>query len=169
MVLRRVLLRLVVALGLLAVVCLVLWTSVLRIYRVDSGSMEPFLFGSEESGEAVLVLFDRSVPDRFEPVILRMPEGAVVKRAVGLPGESVKVRYGDVFIDGNKLGADVARPPFPVVFDQEHHAVEDHFILGATESTPWRNESAPAAGGPLGKENGIGGSTWELDALDIDP
>ena len=57
-------------------------------------------------GDGLLV--DRSAfllrrPRRWEPVVFRDPGRAsrlVVKRVVGLPGESVQIRHGDVLIDG---------------------------------------------------------------------
>ena len=42
-------------------------------------------------------------PQRWETVVFRGPENAsqwFVKRVVGLPGESIQIRDGDVFIDG---------------------------------------------------------------------
>jgi len=45
----------------------------------------------------------RRMPRRWEPVALRLPDRAgmvVVKRVVGLPGESIQIREGDVYVDG---------------------------------------------------------------------
>jgi len=62
--------------------------------------------GVDRPGDRVLV--DRSAfvwrsPRRWEPVVFRSPEdpGALcVKRVAGLPGESVEIRGGDVFVNG---------------------------------------------------------------------
>jgi signal peptidase I len=62
--------------------------------------------GVDRPGDRVLV--DRSAflwrsPRRWEPVVFRSPEdpGALcVKRVAGLPGESVQLRGGDVFVNG---------------------------------------------------------------------
>lgn len=51
-------------------------------------------------------------PQRWEKVVLRDPEAAArtaVKRIVGLPGETVRIAEGDVFIDGRRLSK-----PWPV-------------------------------------------------------
>ena len=62
-----------VALALVLVLCLK--TFVGDVKHVDSGSMEPTIFGAEGGGESVLVLYDRSPPQRFEcAVILRRGE-----------------------------------------------------------------------------------------------
>ena len=54
------------------------------------------------------VLIDRTPwlarsPRRWEPVVFRCPEQPgqyCVKRVVGLPGESIEIRHGDVYVDG---------------------------------------------------------------------
>jgi signal peptidase I len=45
--------------------------------------------------------FEGRVPRRWEPVVFRSPEDGelTVKRVVGLPGETVQLREGDVWID----------------------------------------------------------------------
>ena len=61
---------------------------------------------SEIPGDHVLVA--RSMPalrapKRWEPVVVRRPgreSELVVKRLVGLPGETVELRHGDLYIDG---------------------------------------------------------------------
>ncbi|MEY2747679.1 MAG: Signal peptidase [Planctomycetota bacterium] len=68
------------------------------VRRVESGSMEPTL----RTGEWVLVLLDDAPPRAGELVVARESESArpVVKRVVGLPGETVRVSAGDLYIDG---------------------------------------------------------------------
>ncbi len=138
--------------GVLVLVGLFLRAFLFRVYRVDSGSMEPTLFGSAERGESVIVEFDDSTPERFETIVLRGPGGAYVKRAVGLPGERVELRHGDLVVDGRRLGPEVPRPLFPVLFDSRWHPIEDDFILGAQDQRPW----TPGDSG-----------LWLLDALEI--
>jgi len=51
-------------------------------------------------------------PRRWEPIVFRspqQPDRLVVKRVVGLPGETVSIRAGNVYIDGQ-----LARKPLPV-------------------------------------------------------
>ncbi|QEH37654.1 Signal peptidase I V [Aquisphaera giovannonii] len=60
----------------------------------------------ECNGDRVLVqkfLFDFRAPRRWEVAVFHFPgdpSQAYVKRVVGLPGESVQVRDGDVYVDG---------------------------------------------------------------------
>lgn len=61
---------------------------------------------SERDGDRLLVLkhlYDWRPPRRYEVVVFHnpnQPTQAYVKRLVGLPGESVQVRDGDLYIDG---------------------------------------------------------------------
>ena len=98
------------------------------VYRVDSGSMRPTLFGGRErpdgaeDAERVLVLYGRAPPARFDLVVIRSPDGSkpLVKRVCGLPGDrDLMIRGGDLFIGRERLPADVPRPaPVPVYDDR---------------------------------------------------
>ncbi len=60
----------------------------------------------ESSGDRLLVqkyLYDLRSPRRWETAVFQNPADprqAYVKRVVGLPGETVEIRDGDVYIDG---------------------------------------------------------------------
>lgn len=79
---------------------------VFAAYRIASGSMEPSL----AQGDRVLVnrlRFATRAVERGEIVVYH-PEGerhAYVKRVVGLPGDRVEVRDGQVLVDGAPLAA----------------------------------------------------------------
>jgi signal peptidase I len=61
---------------------------------------------SESAGDRLLVekfLYDFRPPRRWEIAVFQNPEQpgeAFVKRVVGLPGESIEIRAGDLYIDG---------------------------------------------------------------------
>ncbi len=83
-------------------------TYLLQLYLVPSDSMAPgllpgdhlavdrFVFGP---GPAFGFLPARE-PRRFDVVVFRGPEGFLVKRLLGLPGERVEVRDHRAFVDG---------------------------------------------------------------------
>jgi signal peptidase I len=110
------------------VLLLLLKFFVADVYRVDSGSMRPTIFGGrdradgEEDTEHVLVLYGRQLePERFDLVVIRSPDGSkpLVKRACGLPGDDLMIRDGDLFIRRERLPADAPRPaPVPVYDDR---------------------------------------------------
>lgn len=73
--------------------------------RVEGQSMEPNLHTDQR-----LVVEKLSYrfhgPQRFDIVVLKMPsqgEELLIKRVIGLPGETVEIRDGHVYIDGELL------------------------------------------------------------------
>ena len=73
--------------------------------RVEGQSMEPNLHTNQR-----LVVEKLSYrfhgPQRFDVVVLKLPhqgEELLIKRVVGLPGETVEIRNGKVYIDGTPL------------------------------------------------------------------
>jgi signal peptidase I len=101
------------------------WLFVFRVHEVSGSSMEPAL----REGEHVLVRFGRPEFDRFDLGVF-LPAGADelrVKRVVGLPGESVALRMGDLWIDGALLPPDAPRPALVEVFDSARDDLDDWF------------------------------------------
>ncbi len=121
------------------------------VYRVESGSMEPTL----HAGEYVFVRHGLPRPlRRFDVLALRGPEDdrSVVKRLVGLPGESVGLRGGDLVVDGRRLGPAEARPRPVVLFDSRAQPLEDAFLHGSSRADPW---------------TALADGAWRLDALEV--
>jgi len=122
----------------------------LDVFHVDTGSMEPTIFGSEEDGDYVAVVFDNSPPERFELVVV-LRKGTVVpvvKRVVGLPGEEVRLNRGDLLINTKRLGPDADRPPLVPIFEASLHDVAQAFTIGNSRMNPWTRE----------------GDVWSLDS-----
>ena len=73
--------------------------------RVEGQSMEPNLH-SEQRLVVEKLSYRFHGPQRFDIVVLKVPsqgEELLIKRVIGLPGETVEVRDGRVYIDGNLL------------------------------------------------------------------
>lgn len=135
----RLLLRALVVLLGAALGVLLLRTFVGNLYRVDSGSMQPTLYGDRVDGERVLVLYGGAPFERFELVVLRRPGEQVpaVKRVVGLPGEGVQVSGGDLFVGGERLPPEAPRPRPVLLFDDQRHAFGDYFYRDEGDPGPW--------------------------------
>lgn len=94
------------ALVMAIVVALLFKYFVLEISKIPSGSMQPTLMGNPETG-----VFDRTLvdklsyhfrdPERFEIVVFKHPlenSRVMVKRLVGMPGEELRIRGGDLWV-----------------------------------------------------------------------
>lgn len=124
--------RLLLALWVLAGALVALYgvrSFVADVYHVESGSMEPCLRGGPTWGEWLLVRYGRPRElCRFDLVVSYEDGGRpLVKRVAGLPGETVQVRGGDLFVDGKRLAPQEARPGPVVLFDQALHSVAEAF------------------------------------------
>jgi signal peptidase I len=141
--------RLGLALLVPAGLVLLLKVYVADVYRVDSGSMEPTIHGLAEGGELVLVRYDRDPELARHDLVVLLREGErepIVKRVVGLPGEEIQLRGGDLLVDGQKLGPRAPRPPAVPVFDSRLHSVAEHFELGGGwQADPQAALSAPGS------------------------
>src|SRR5919199_6584797 len=105
-----------------AVFVLAFEAEVAKPYRIPSASMEPTLHCARPARGCEARFSDRVIanrlayrfrdPHRGEIVVFNAPEaaarqcsegGTFVKRIIGLPGEVVSERNGDVYIDGKQL------------------------------------------------------------------
>lgn len=90
-------------------ICTCLYASCFTVTRVTSGSMSPTLVGeSFERGDVLLtekLNYRFRNPRRWEVVLVRAADNnLVVKRVVGLPGESIQLPMrGKIKIDGREL------------------------------------------------------------------
>jgi signal peptidase I len=118
-------------------------------YKIPTESMSPTLFGDNlQRGPGDRVLVDKwpaflGGPRRWQVWVFRPPENRTinyVKRVVGLPGEGVEIRDGDIYVDGK-----IARKPgktreemwFPVWPRPDGQA---------EKSSPWTGEGFVKAG-----------------------
>lgn len=130
---------------------------------VIGDSMEPSL----HNGQEILmnrILYRISMPKRGD-VIVFLPNGNqnthfYVKRVVGLPGETVQIREGTVYIDGvllaeNELFDKIADPG--IAQSELLLGSDEFFVLGDN-----RNSSEDSRSGNIGavKKDSIIGKAW---------
>jgi signal peptidase I len=111
-VLRRVV-RLTVLLAIAAIAAFLLRAFVVSPYYIPSGSMEPTLHGCKHCDDD-RVLVDKisyhfHSPQRGDIIVFGKPPGVhtpdsvLIKRVIGLPGDRVALRHGQVFINHKRL------------------------------------------------------------------
>lgn len=128
--------RAVVFLMVVVVLSLVIYTFVGQRVTVYGSSMEPMF----SDGEILIVdkwTYRSSAPDRFDVIVFpsKTEENTLlIKRIIGLPGESVQIdEEGQIYIDGKILeenfGKEIIKDPgiakSPVVLGEE-----EYFVLG---------------------------------------
>lgn len=120
------------AIGWILSICLAVAAALLirafifEIILVDGESMYPTLYTNERVAIEKLTRYGR-MPERGEIIIVEYPNlaGTYVKRAIGLPGETVEIKNSIVYIDGVPLDEPYVNPdPYsdmpPTVVPDEH-------------------------------------------------
>ena len=128
------------------------------VRRVESGSMEPTL----RTGEWVLVLLDGAPPRAGELVVAREAESGrpVVKRVVALPGETVRVASGDLYIDGAPRRVDEADELWIEVADSAREPIAAAWSVPAGWTGVADGLRGDAGCGPLRLDSVDDGWTW---------
>ena len=130
---------------------------------VIGDSMEPALF----NGQEILinrVIYKLSTPKRSDVVVF-LPNGNenshyYVKRVIGLPGETIQIKDGKVYINGIMLNEDDALDQMidaGIAQNELTLAADEYFVLGDN-----RNSSEDSRSGNIGalKKDNIIGKAW---------
>lgn len=141
-----------------AIISLLLFIYLFSPYKVTGSSMSPVL----NNGDKVLVTNSFLTGDigRFDIVVTK-PSSTnrrkLIKRVIGLPGEFIEIRNGDVIINNKLLTESFLREKGDVIFRSvnmrlEHIPHDHYFLLGdhRVKSSDSRNF------GPLHRNNIMG-------------
>lgn len=100
--------------------------------RVEGQSMEPNLHNNERLIIEKLTKRFHS-PVRGDIIVIRRPQGRsdpLIKRVIGLPGDTVEVRDGHVYINGEQLDEPYIAQPTLGVMSPRLVPEEHVFVLG---------------------------------------
>jgi len=121
-------------------------------FKIDGTSMEPSLHNEE------YVLVDKvtyllSPPQRGDVVVFYRDGDPkdYIKRVVGLPGETVEVSNGSVYIDGLPL-AEPYVTPFGGASPARRLGVDEYFVMGDNRG----NSQDSRIFGPIRRDNMVG-------------
>lgn len=145
--------RTALAIGLLLAVTFVILNFLGQRVSVDGNSMLPML----SNGDQLLVdkiSYRFSDPERYDIVVFGLKEDSsihYIKRVIGLPGETVQIIDGAIFINGQVLGEpyglevmqDAKRASEPIVLGEN-----EYFVLGDN-----RNDSKDSRSQEVGNVN----------------
>lgn len=114
------------------IMALVIRQFCIEAFKIPTSSMEPTLIGREEGGDRILVnkfAYRLEDPGRWDVVVFKYPLNRTknfIKRLVGLPGEELQLRGGDVYRK-EEGSFRILRKPLRVQKDlwQEVYPVED--------------------------------------------
>ena len=106
----------------------------LRNAKIPSESMEDTIMTGDRIFGNRLAYINKD-PQRFDIVIFKYPDDETqlfIKRVIGLPGETVEIRDGKVYIDGSETPLDDSFTPEPPQGDWGPEVVPEgsYFMLG---------------------------------------
>ncbi len=138
----------VVSIGIALVAALLINNFILLNAKVPSGSMEnTIMTGDRLFGFRLSYLF--SDPERGDIVIFKYPDDEsinYIKRIIGLPGETVTIKKGTVYINGSPLKEDYLKEEWLIANDGMEFQVPEgyYFMMGdnrnnSKDSRYWNN------------------------------
>ena len=157
----RAFLREIIGTLLLVVVIFLLLQITVQSFVVMGSSMEPNL---QERQRILInkVVYVFREPERGDVIVFHAPNNRqppLLKRIIGLPGESIEIKQGMVYIhkDGNILPLDESyiEEPLTRTFDGDPIPQDEYFVLGDN-----RNSSSDSRGGWTVKREDIIGKVW---------
>ena len=132
-----------------AAAAIFLMTVVFTNVKVPTGSMKDTI-NENDRLIGLRLAYVAAEPQRGDIVIFKYPDDEsvkYVKRVIGLPGETVSIKNGDVYIDGKLLEEDYTREPHSTqaVNESEYTVPENsYFMLGDNRTNSkdarwWKN------------------------------
>lgn len=153
----KAILREILITVLLALVIFLAIRSTVQTFVVVYSSMEPSFY----EGQRLLVnkaVYFFGEPARGDVVIFKAPanrQGDFIKRIIGLPGDTVEVKNGAVYVNGSKLHEPYIRDLPSYTFGPEKIPADNYFVLGDN-----RNNSDDSHTGYLVPRQDMIGKAW---------
>lgn len=148
--------EILITLGLAVVIFLILQTTI-QSSIVDGSSMQPGL----EDGQRLIVVkaaYHFSGPERGDIVIIHppiAPQKQWVKRLIGVPGDTVEVKGGKVYVNGTSLNEPYLKSPPAYTLAPYKVPSNNYFVMGDN-----RNNSTDSHYGWTVTRENIVGEVW---------
>jgi len=155
----RTLLREILGTIILAIVVFILLQTTVQSFIVDGYSMED----SFHDGQRLIIVKDAIAYAFYEPkwgdVAVFHPPGNrqedYIKRIIGLPGDTIEVKEGAVYINGTELDEPYVKDPPAYTLDPIKVPENKYFVLGDN-----RNNSNDSHNGWMVPRQNILGRAW---------
>lgn len=156
----RAFLREVLVIIIVAIVIFFLLQTTVQKSSVIGYSMEPSL----QNGQQLLinkVVYYFSEPERGDVIILHPPPPynpettPFIKRIIALPGDTIEVKNGAVYVNGSKLDEPYIKEPPTYNFQQKKIPENEYFVLGDN-----RNNTNDSHNGWTVPRQNIIGKAW---------
>ena len=102
-----------------------------RAYMVPLGSMGPAIL----PGDRITVDIGADAPKRGEIWAINGPGSTLIKRVIGLPGETIEIGGGQVLIDGKPLPEPYLASPTTSTMPPVHLGPGQYFLMGDSRAT----------------------------------
>jgi signal peptidase I len=131
-----------IRLGILVVVSFVLFHFVLLPVRVDGISMEP-TYKDRSVNFVNRLAYLWHEPRRGDIVSVRYAgyHAMLMKRVIGLPGDTVAFDAGTVLINGQPLDEPYRKWPSDWTLPPKKLAPDEYFIVGDNRTMPWQDHT----------------------------
>ncbi len=154
----KVFLREFLAILVLAIAIFLLTQATIPGFYVDGSSMEPNLHPGQTL-RINKVVYNFHEPERGDVIVFLNPdnpdEPPYIKRIIGLPGETIEIKDGVVYINGLKLGEPYIKDPSSRSFPEQKIPENEYFVLGDN-----RNNSQDSRAGWTVPVESIIGKAW---------
>lgn len=144
------------------IIAFILRTFVFQMALVNQISMEPTL----HEGQMLIISkinYFVGNPQRGEIIVLKdnVENKLLIKRVIGLPGETVSLRNGKVFINEKELNPDYTKAPtYPYVQESWQIPLGDYFVLG--DNREHSRDSRADDVGLISRKNIVGRAVFRL-------
>lgn len=92
--------------------------------KVDGTSMYPTLDGNE-----IMILNKLGKIDRYDVVVIDYSPSDIIKRVIGLPGETVEIKNNVIYINGKKIKDQYGKGDTGE-YDKIQLSDDEYFVLG---------------------------------------
>ena len=125
-------LREVLIIIIVAIVVFVVSRTAIQSFVVIGSSMEP----SFEEGQRLLInkaIYHFREPQRGEVIVFHPPTSQqtdYIKRIIALPGDTVEIKEGAVYVNGSELYEPYIEDPPGYTFNEKEIPANNYFVLG---------------------------------------